>query len=106
MDIITPIMSDYYQNNDNDLNDLQLKKGAEFLIVNIVDSCFGIFQLVVLAYYFKSWMRLGKLKMMDVYTNLTFSFLTIAVLSRFFGSLLRCSVNFISTMKEDSSWLD
>lgn len=81
------------------MNDLLFKNEAEFLIVNIVNSCFGLFQLVVLASYFKSWMRLGNLKMMDVFTNLTFSFLTIAVLSQFINSLLRCSVNFVIFIK-------
>jgi hypothetical protein len=64
-----------------------------------VDSCIGVFQLIVLTSYFKSWIRLGRLKMMDVFTNLTFSFLTIAVISRFMGSLVRCSVNFVVIIK-------
>lgn len=90
MDIVASQMStQYYEHEEpthyEELNDLQLKKGLEFMIVNIADALFGIFQLIALFYYFKSWIHLGRLKMMDAFTNLTFTFLTIAVIVRFFG---------------------
>jgi hypothetical protein len=79
---------------DLELNDLQAKKGMEFLVVNIFDACFGLFQIIVLTHYLKSWIRLSQLKIMDIFTNLTFASLAAAVIIRFIGSLIRCVINF------------
>ena len=81
------------------MNDLQAKKGMEFLVVNILDACFGIFQIIVLTRYFKSWIRLSQLKIMDIFTNLTFASLAAAVIIRFIGSLIRCVINFTLQFK-------
>ena len=91
---------------DLELNDLKAKKGTEFLILNIADASFGIFQIVVLIFYFKSWIRLSKLKMMDIFTNLTFASLAFAVIIRFIGSLIRCVINFNLQLSTDLSWYD
>ena len=89
-----------------ELNDLKAKKGMEFLILNMADASFGIFQIVVLTFYFKSWIRLSKLKMMDIFTNLTFASLAFAVIIRFIGSLIRCVINFNLQFSTDQSWYD
>ena len=86
------------------LSDLHLQEGIEFLVVNIADACFGILQLAVLVPYFKSWIKLGKLKMMDVFTSLTFSCLTLAILIRCVGSFFKCFINFRLQLSIDTSW--